>query len=461
MTEDQYGLPLTGADANQADSYNAVICDYLDYRLTAFPRLKALCAQAPEFAMAHLLKGFFLLSMGSRGTIAGADNCARQVSALAADLNPHEQLHLQALQAWVRGDAAAACGYWDQILFCHPRDLLALKLQHFSLFWLGRADHMRDAAARVLPAWSEDLPGYAQVLGMYAFGLEETGCYRQAEQIGRDAFERHPDDLWAVHAVAHVYEMQGRLQDGLKWLDYPLDHWDDRNPFKGHVWWHAAMFALDGGQIDRALELYDRAVRPADYNFYLDIQNTASLLARFEFAGVKVGDRWQELATAAENREGDHVLLFTEPHCAMVFGRTARFDLAERHIASLRQFSAVPDNPDSAAIDSLVLPLCRAIGDFYRGDHAAALNQLMALRYDYQPLGGSHAQRDVFALYLIDAACHAGRFELAFSLLNERLARRRNSFGGWQRYVEAAAQLQHSAAATQGRAEMQRIARLL
>ena len=66
-----------------------------------------------------------------------------------------------------------------------------------------------------------DLPGYGNVLGMLAFGLEECGDYAEAEKAGRRSVEISPEDLWGIHAVAHVLEMQGRLADGAAWLDQP------------------------------------------------------------------------------------------------------------------------------------------------------------------------------------------------------------------------------------------------
>ncbi|MGI9310285.1 MAG: tetratricopeptide repeat protein [bacterium] len=466
MIADERGLALSGADAAQAAAFDAVVRDYLDYRLSAFPALKALCAQAPEFAMAHIFKGFLLLSMGTREIEAAARACHRHVSARAEALTARERCHLCALAAWARGDTVGACACWDEAMLHAPLDLLALRLQHFALFWLGAAERMRDAAARVLPAWGEDAPGYAHVLGVYAFALEETHCYARAERLGREAVERHPDDLWSLHAVVHVYEMQGRLSEGALLLDQPLDRWHDRNPFQGHLWWHAALFAFERGAFERALALYDSAVRPAESDFYLDLQNTASLLARLQLAGIDVGARWGDLADAVRQRIGDYALVFTEPHCAMAFGHAGRVELRAQHLDALRDLAMETGdgngdgNSSAPLIAPLVEPLCIAIGDFCDGDHAAAADALLALRYDCQSIGGSHAQRDVFNLYLIAAAERAQNLELARALLTERVARYRNSYPSWQRYAEICERLGDRKASAEAREELKRIAEM-
>ncbi len=140
-------------------------------------------------------------------------------------------------------------------------------------------------------------------------------------------------------------------------------------------------------------------------------------------AGADVGDRWGELADAAAKRMGDHVLVFTEPHYTMAFGRTGRFDEADRQLQSLRAFAEDPKASAARLMDPLVVPLCEAVRDYYRQDYDSTVDRLMGLRYDFQPIGGSHAQRDIFALFLVDAAIRAGRLALARALLAERVAR--------------------------------------
>jgi predicted Zn-dependent protease len=52
-------------------------------------------------------------------------------------------------------------------------------------------------------------------------------------------------------------------------------------------------------------------------------------------------------------------------------------------------------------------------------------------------LGASHAQRDIFAQILIEAAIGAGHTDLARDLLADRSKLKPNSHYTWQRYADA------------------------
>ena len=66
----------------------------------------------------------------------------------------------------------------------------------------------------------------------------------------------------AAGAVAHVFEMQGRAADGVQWMATREPHWSgDSNFFKGHNWWHTALFHLDLDRPEQTLALYDAEVR--------------------------------------------------------------------------------------------------------------------------------------------------------------------------------------------------------
>ena len=461
MQTDIRNLKLSGATKSQAAAFDQIMGEYIAYRLSTFPNLKELCNAAPDFAMAHLFKGYLLLSMGTSKVAAAARECLTQVNSRRELLTARERLHLQALESWLGGDTHKASDYWQAILADYPHDLLAIKLHHFALFWLGDFARMREVAEQVLPSWNESTPDYACLLGIYAFALEETGEYEKAEKLGRAAAEQAPDDLWALHAVAHVFEMQGRLVDGNNWFNKPLNFWDDRNPFRGHMWWHAALFALEAGQFDRALELYDLAVRPTESVFYLDIQNTASLLARFEFAGINCGRRWPELLAAVETRIGDHGQLFTEPHWAMVLSRANKFDTFALQIESLRAFADTPNNSVGNLVKPIVLPLCNAIHDFHRKNYTAAIAALTKLQQSLAALGGSSAQRDIFTLYLIESAVRDNNLALARELLSARITTRQNSIPTWQKYADICAKLGDTTAATQARQQITRITKMV
>lgn len=454
MYSDVGGLPITTESADAAARYNATIENYLEYRAGAMDALKSCLEADPNFVMAHCLRGYLMMLFGSNAMNGRVEACLTKAAEGAARATPRERAHLDALRAWLGGDWRKSDALWNAILVEHPTDLLALRLQHFNAFWMGRAQALRDGAARVLPAWDESMPGYGAVIGMYAFGLEECGEYERAETLGRRAVELNPNDLWAIHAVAHVLEMQGRAKDGQEWLNQPADIWDDRNPFKGHLWWHTALFALTRGQYDKVLALYDESIVPDPSDFYLDVQNAASMLARLDRLGVDTGDRGTVLADMAEARIGDHTLAFTEMHNMMILAREGRTDSADKLLESLHEFSKTPDNFAAATMRPVAIPLCEAILSHAKGDFGAAVDILLPIRYELACVGGSHAQRDIFAQYLIESALKDGQVPLARALLAERTALFPENRDAWARYATTLDALGDAAGAAAARAHL-------
>jgi tetratricopeptide (TPR) repeat protein len=448
---DRRDLEVTVTDAAALEAYERAVEGFLEYRLAALPEAQAAVAADPGFALARCLLAALFLSMQSRRMRPKAQEQLALAEAERARLGPRERLHLDAARAWAADDMERALGLWQTILGAWPRDIVAVRLLHTAAFWCGDAELVRAAAASVLPEWDEAVPGFGHLQGMLAFGLEECGDYAAAEPLGRAAVARNPGDLWAVHAVAHVLEMQGRFAEGGRWLAHAPDHWDDRGPIKGHVWWHAALFALERDEPETVLALYDRAVRPGERCFYIELQNAASLLVRLELAGHAVGDRFERLAEQATGWVEDHVVPFTDLHAAIAFARTGRPE-AEAQLASLERLTARGEGHAAAVAGPLLLPIVRAVLAFWRGEPARTVELLLPLRGATAPLGGSHAQRDVIEQLLLEAALRSGRFDLARLLAAERVALRPASRPSWRKYADALAGLGAPEAARAARA---------
>src|SRR3546814_1515641 len=111
-------------------------------------------------------------------------------------------------------------------------------------------------------SWDESIPGFEFILGFYSFGLEENGDYSRGEEMGRRALAMRPDHPYAIHAVAHVMEMQGRQLGGVHFMTARRDVWAGSN-FRNHLWWHLSLFLLDLGRLDEVLAIYDNDLRAA------------------------------------------------------------------------------------------------------------------------------------------------------------------------------------------------------
>jgi tetratricopeptide (TPR) repeat protein len=425
MNTDQQGNSLPGASAASATLYDQAVESFNIYRGDPLATIDQAIALAPDLTMAHLFKSWV-------HALATEPEATRMASAEIEEIkrmrmSERETSHLKVLELLVAGQWTAAAIALDQHNIRYPYDMLALQAGHLIDFYRANARNLRDRIARVLPQWSVDIPGYPILLGMYAFGLEENGNFGLAEETGRLALDLQPLDCWAHHAVTHVMEMQGRVQDGIGWMIAREPHWSgDDNFFKVHNWWHRALFHLDLGQTDEVMALYDGAVRQSRSSVALDLIDAAALLWRLELCGIDVGNRWQELAQAWEQHADGRTYAFNDWHAIMALLGAGRTPDAEQLLAKLQESDSSVDE-NSGWNQRYAVPLAKGFMAFHKGDFQTAADSLHGARFIVNGFGGSHAQRDIIDWTLTEAAARGGLTDLLRAQANERLAMKPHS----------------------------------
>jgi len=414
--------PLSGATPEAARLFDAAAEAFALYRGDPVGLLDQSIAIAPGFAMARLLKGWlFALTTEPEATEAARGLLAE---AVALPLGRREAGHAEALSHVLAGNWSAGGLALERHSMLFPRDLPALQAGHLIDFFRANARALRDRIARALPHW-QGVPGRSLVLGMHAFGLEETNNHARAEAAGREAVEADPRDCWAHHAVAHVMEMQGRPAEGLAWMTDREPHWaGEENFFRVHNWWHRAVCHMELGDTASALALYDGPVRGGRSAVAVDLVDASALLWRLDLSGVDVGDRWDELSAAWEAQADGRLYAFNDWHAAMAHLGAGRVDEVERLLAAARR----AEGSEAARwMREMGLPLIEGFAAFRRGDHVTAVERLLGARQIANAFGGSHAQRDVIDWTLTEAAIRGGLGEMAEGLAQERLALRPHS----------------------------------
>ena len=298
---DAQGEPLIGASQKAAALFDEAVDGFNVFRGDPVGLLDQALDDSPDFAMALILKAWLFGLATEQAATDAAMALAHEARGMALD--GRARAHLRALESLLRGEWTAAAHALDRYSMDRPRDLVALQVGHNIDFFRCDARDLRDRIARALPHWSVDLPGHPIMLGMYAFGLEESGDYARAEALGREATERDPRDSWAHHAVAHVLEMEGRAAEGVAWMEGREGDWAEESSFfKVHNWWHKALYHLDLDEADRALALYDAELPVATDTMALNLLDASALLWRLTLGGVDPGDRWSVLAESWASR---------------------------------------------------------------------------------------------------------------------------------------------------------------
>lgn len=272
--------------------------------------------------------------------------------------------------------------------------------------------------------------------------------------------------MTALHALVHTVEMVSQKRAGEAIYQEFEGKWEglEHSLFINHVAWHRALFDLylegDKGA-ERALALYDAFLVRGDSGpaTPLAMADAASLLWRLMLHGVDPGrERWAALRRFyAEGGYGTaHVTSFNDVHMLLCLA-VADPPAAHKALASMRDFAAFGGKggvrwwlrwnwqqflnvsykrkpgpvahrttaelyPTNARVLREVgLAVGEAILAFAEGRYAHTVELLRGSRDRWILIGGSHAQRDVLMLLLIEACLREGTdLSLARALLAER-----------------------------------------
>lgn len=389
---DSNGLSFTVEKESHLAAYNDVLESYLLSRADTMDRLNAL-TNASEMPMAQCLTGY-LMKMASDPRVNPAVESALEALD-GATMNGREAHHKAVLTTWANGEDTVALTKLEALLDDHPHDMLALRVAHHLHFYTGDSRALCESVRKRVPLWSEEDPFYGFLLGMLAFGLEESADYRDAEHAGREACERNPEDLWAAHAVLHVMQMQGRWIDGVEFADQMSGHWTAANNFVYHLHWHKALCQIGRGDYYAALDIYDEFLAGALVDdFYLDACNAASLLWRLELVGIDVGPRWRDLADRFTHRCTDQELAFASLHYLIAPARLGEQDVVKQALQSFETWSQ-SSSSQAKVVTEVGLDLAHALVQTAQGD-ASGPQRIERMRRALPAIGGSWAQRELF-----------------------------------------------------------------
>lgn len=421
MLRDAQGLEVTTDSPTTLAAIDRFLTQSLSYGNDAEVILQGVAAD-PTCVVANAHAAAHYLSLETTAARLAAAPYLQAAKKHVGQANEREKLYVSAIEAWALGDVKQAIANHEAIAKKFPRDLASVQRGQYHYFYLGNKEGLLQIAAKVLAANEEN----HYLHGMLAFGLEQCHRFQEAEEVGRRATKMNRHDPWAHHAVAHVMETQGRIDEGIAWMESFSDTWENCNSLLyTHNWWHIALYYLEKQEIQKVLMLYDNYVWGRAWQESCKDQIGAiSLLLRLELRGIDVGNRWQELAGYLTSRIHEHALPFQDLHYVYALARAGQAELVTEMLLSMQAYAkkALPYMRKTWV--EVALPAARGMAAHAKGDWERANDELKPTLPHLHRIGGSHAQRDLFEQVYLDAWLRSEQNNEALRLLQKRTAAR-------------------------------------
>ena len=432
---DSVGLIASTGDPRSLEGFEQALASLFRADGNAMATIERALARDPAFAAGHCLRAAALV-------LSGADSSSSALAASVAAIegnagaNERERRHAAAARSWLAGDVARAARLYGELLRDYPRDRLALLVAHALDFRLGQREMLRDRIAGILPHWDARDAEYGYLLGMHAFGLEETGGYDRALAAAHKSLELVPDNAAAIHVIAHVLEMRGPPDEGIAWLRSTQPIWVSNAGFSVHLAWHLALFQLDTDAAADALSTYDELIAPQLDGSNNGLVDASALLWRLQLRGTESQPRWHEVTRLWLRQRAFGNRAFDLVHAVIAFAAAKKHVWAHRLAKRLKGDAMLRARSGGEEL-ALAEPMMAAIMSFCRGDYDRAVESIAEIRAAADRCGGSVAQCDLIHLTMLEAALRGHRKRLAWTLAGERAVRK--PLSGLNRWLKARA----------------------
>ncbi len=396
MLKDSQGLEVTTNSPRAIAFIDDFAQQSLSYGNNAETILNAIsvdpkCAYAYAHAAAHYLS---LESAEARLQAAPYLQAAKKYAAKATE---REQLYICAIDDWANGAIKRACSYHEEIASKFPHDIISVQRGQYHYFYQGNKEGLLNIAQKVLPT----SPDNHYLQGMVAFGLEQCHFLEEAEALGRQALELNRYDPWAQHAVAHVMESLGRIDEGIAWMSSFTDTWENCNSMLyTHNWWHIALQESSKDQV-----------------------GAISLLLRLELRGIEVSDRWEQISPYLKARIHEHALPFQDLHYVYALARAGKVELVNEMLFSMQAYTRKLSQRKTWT--EVALPAAKGMKAHAMGEWGSAIALLSPILSRLHEIGGSHAQRDLFEQVYLHAWLRNEQNHQALQILEKRVAKSR------------------------------------
>ena len=419
---DRYGLPLSTSSPVAAERYIEGIDRTLAGNAGADACLQEATLADEGFALAEVA---LARGLQFQGRVAEARQRAERARALAAGATRREQAHVEAMAVAIEGDGTRALALVREQVQEFPRDAFLLS-QATGVYGLigfsGAQDRSEQQLALLEPlasAYGEDW----WFLSAHSFALHELYQFERARRLVERSLELYPRSAHGAHSLGHVFYETGDPVSGVAFLEDWMDGYDRSAILHGHLSWHLALFELASGRYRRALEVYERSIRPAATlgNALGSLADSAALLWRCELYGYRSAPLpWDEVREHAARSFPRAGVTWADLHAALTYAAVRDDAALQRLIGGLRQRLAAGRLPAGEA----TVHLAEGIAAFGRGDYEETVRLVEPVADQIVRMGGSNAQREVFEDTLLEAYLRSGRYDQAESLLRRRLDRR-------------------------------------